>query len=78
MIKIGDTNKCTVCGKDFVYRFTKWADATTPEGFWEVKFKTFHPPCGLLMDKINRIKREKAALDKELEESIFKLHYNRL
>jgi hypothetical protein len=65
-IVIGDTDKCSICGKDFKYRFLKWRFPETPEGLWEIKMKTEHPECVSKVRKINRLKNEILDLEFEL------------
>ena len=63
---IGETNKCTVCNKDFKYSFTRWRFPETPEGLYEVRMKTEHPACLALVRKIDRLKDEILNLEFEL------------
>lgn len=65
-IVIGETNKCTVCNKDFKYSFTRWRFPETPEGLYEVRMKTEHPACLALVRKIDRLKDEILNLEFEL------------
>jgi hypothetical protein len=63
---IGETNKCTICNKDFKYTFTRWRFPETPEGLYEVKMKTEHPACLALVKKMDRLKDEIINLEFEL------------
>jgi len=59
-------NECSICGKEFKYRFPRWRFPETPEGLYEVKFKTEHPACNMLLKKIERLKIEILNLEFEL------------
>ena len=63
---IGETNKCSICNKDFKYRFPRWRFTDTPEGLWEVKMKTEHPACLSIVRKIDKLKDEILDLEFEL------------
>jgi hypothetical protein len=63
---IGETNKCSICGKDFKYRFLRWRFLNTPEGLYEIKMKTEHPECLSLVRKIEKLKSEVVELEYEL------------
>jgi len=69
---IGETDKCTICNKDFKYTFTKWRFPETPEGLYEVKMKTEHLACRSLVRKIDKLKDEILNLEFEL----FRKQYN--
>ena len=59
-------NECSICGKPFKYSFPRWRFLDTPEGLYEVKFKTEHPACNMLLKKIERLKNEILNLEFEL------------
>jgi len=59
-------NECSICGKEFKYRFPRWRFLDTPEGLYEVKFKTEHPACLSLLRKIERLKNEILDLEFDL------------
>jgi len=63
---IGEPDKCSICGKDFKYRFPRWRFVDTPDGLWEVKMKTEHPACLTLIRKIDRLKDEILDLEFQL------------
>jgi hypothetical protein len=66
-ISICSANECTVCGKEFKYRFLKWRFPETPEGLWDMEFKTAHPVCLSLKRRIDQININ---IDKLLYEKI--------
>jgi hypothetical protein len=63
---IGETDKCSICGKDFKYRFPRWRFSDTPDGLLEVIMRTEHPACLSLVRRMEMLKREITDLEFEL------------
>jgi len=72
-IVICKTNECTICGKEFKYRFLKWRFLETPDGLWDIQFKTEHPACLALTRKIEKLKNEIDKLQGEVLDTEFEL-----
>jgi hypothetical protein len=66
-IKICGINECTICGKEFKYRFLKWRFPETPDGLWDIQFKTEHPNCLAIKRRIDKLNSD---IDKLLYERI--------